>query len=260
MTGRDASFRLQGSECLMTHQIAPPMAALVRKLSAIFTLSDEERQMILGLPVMLRDVRPGHDIVREGDRPDKCGLVVSGWVCRYKATDEGRRQIVSLHIRGDIPDVQSLLLTEMDHSLGAITAAQIAFIAHDRLRPVTRSHPRLAEALWRETLIDASTYREWMLCLGRRSAQQRMGHLFCELNARLAAVDLADKDEYALPITQSVLGDALGLSMVHVNRSLQDLRADGLISWSQGRLKIHDRERLQIFSDFNPHYLHQLAA
>jgi CRP-like cAMP-binding protein len=244
----------------MPDRFARPISALVSKLETIASLNESERQAVRDIPTLDRTLPAGHDFVREGDVPHSCVLVVKGWVCRHKMSESGHRQIVSFHLPGDIPDLQSLLLTRMDHSLTAVTEARIANIAHDRLRALTRTHPRVAEALWRDTLIEASTYREWLLSLGRRPAPVRMAHLICELHARLRVLGLADDNAYALPITQLVMADALGLSPVHVNRSLQDLRAAGLISWAHGSLVIHDMQALAQLGEFAPGYLHQLAA
>lgn len=241
----------------MNQHVIHLMRLLVKKLEAASELSQSEEHTIEALPALQRSWPAGHDIVREGDQPDKCVLIVKGWACRYKTTAQGKRQIVSLHLPGDIPDLQSLFLPSMDHTLGALSGVEVAFIPHERLRAVSVSHPRLARALWRDTLIDASIYREWMLGLGRRNAVDQMGHLFCELHSRLDAVGMLNADHsFDLPITQADLSDALGMSLVHVSRSLQELRRTGLISWTNGRLQILDRPALAEQSDYNPAYLH----
>ena len=139
-------------------------------------------------------------------------------------TAEGKRQILSFHISGDIPDLQSLHLSVMDHSLGTLIPCKLAFIQHDDLRSLMRNHPRLGDLFWRDTLIDAAVFRQWVVNVGRRQALARMAHLLCELLVRLRAVELVEDHAFDLPVTQAELADALGISNVHVNRVLQDLR------------------------------------
>ncbi|WP_244472891.1 Crp/Fnr family transcriptional regulator, partial [Methylobacterium sp. Leaf100] len=146
------------------------MTMLLRKLDSIATLSNEEQEAVRNLPARTRTLEPGQDIVREGDKPSQCCLVLEGWLCRYKILGEGRRQIFSFHIPGDTPDLQSLHLPVMDHSLGTVTVATVAFIPHDSVRDLTLRFPRLGAVLWRDTLIDAAIFREWMTGMGRKSA------------------------------------------------------------------------------------------
>jgi CRP-like cAMP-binding protein len=236
--------------------IQPHAAALLRKLESIASLAPEERAALLRLPLRLKTVATHQDIVREGDSPSECCLIVEGFACRYTLTDGGRRQILSFHISGDIPDLQSLHLTIMDHSLGTLVPSKLAFIQHDDLRSLMRSYPRLGDLFWRDTLIDAAVFRQWMVGLGRRSALSRIAHLLCELLVRLRAVALAEDHAFALPVTQAELADALGISTVHVNRVLQDLRGDNLITLHGGFVKVLDWDRLKQAGEFDPTYLH----
>jgi CRP-like cAMP-binding protein len=229
---------------------------LLRKLDSIATLTDEDRQAILDLPVTVKAFEADADIVRDGDRPSDCCLVLTGFVCRYKITLEGRRQIMGFYIPGDIPDLQSLHLQTMDHSVGTLVRSSVALIPHQSLREMWRRHPNLGEALWRDTLIDAAMFREWLIGIGRRSAYQRIAHLLCELKVRMKAVGLAGDNGCELPITQNEFGDALGLSTVHVNRVLQDLRGEGLIVLRGSFLTIPDWEALKAAGEFDPTYLH----
>lgn len=229
---------------------------LVRKLESIFALSPEERRALDGFNATIRTLPADHDIVRDGDRPSECCLILEGFACRYKLTRAGKRQIFSFHIAGDIPDLQSLHLGVMDHSLGTLTPSRLAFIPHDAVRDLTARFPRLAAAFWRDTLIDAAVFREWMLGLGRREAYGRIAHLLCELLVRFSAVGLANGRAYAMPITQAELGDALGLSTVHVNRTLQELRRDGLITTHAATVTVQDWDRLKAAGEFDPTYLH----
>ena len=238
------------------YDLAPEHDVLVRKLRSIGPLTTDERQALRSLPLTLEALGPDHDIVREGDRPSACCLVVKGFVCRYKLTEDGRRQIFSFHTPGDIPDLQSLHLRVMDHSIKTLTPSKVALIPHESMRDLMRRFPHVADVLWRDTLVDAAIFREWMLGIGRRSALARIAHLFCEIFVRLRAVGLAEGDECKFPITQQEIGDALGLSTVHVNRSLQELRADGLLQLRRGVLRILDWERFKEAGEFDAGYLH----
>ena len=229
---------------------------LIRRLENIFTLSDAEKAAFATLPMQVMDIRTDQDIVREGDRPTRSCLILEGFACMHKMTVKGRRQIMSFFVPGDIPDLQSLHLTVMDCSLGTITPCKLGFIQHEALRALCDRHPRIARALWRETLIDAAIFREWVMNVGRREAYARMAHVMCELVVRLRAVGLAPDDAYELPMTQSEFADALGISTVHVNRTLQAMRADGLIRLSGNQLTIPDWEKLKEAGEFDPAYLH----
>ena len=195
--------------------------------------------------------------MREGDRPTRCCLLIEGFACRYSMTGDGKRQIVSFHIPGEIPDLQSLFITTMDHSLQTVTGCTVGFIQHEVLNDLCDRHPRLARAFWRETLIDAAIFRKWMLNIGRRQAAERMAHLLCEMVTRKRAVGLVEGTTCVWPFTQTEIGDALGLSTVHVNRTLQDdLRAKGLITLTKGMLTVDDWEGLKDLGEFDPTYLH----
>jgi CRP-like cAMP-binding protein len=233
-----------------------PHERLITKLESIADLSAEAKAALSALPIRLRAFEENADIVRQGDRPRECGLVVEGFVCRYKLLGEGQRQIMSFHIPGDIPDLQSLHIKVMDHSLSALTPTQIAFIPHAAVNEVTRNNPEVASAFWRDTLIDAAVFREWLAGVGRRSAHQRIAHVICEVYVKLQSVGLADGESFQLPVTQAELADALGLSSVHVNRVLQDLRRVGLISYRGRFVVIGDWDGLQAAGDFDPGYLH----
>lgn len=232
------------------------MNPLLLKLGSIADLSDEEKQAIVNLPMNVKVCEPDTDIVRDGDRPSDCAVVLSGFVCRYKILLDGRRQIMGFYIPGDIPDLQSLHLHILDNSVSTLARSSIALIPHQNLRDMLRRYPNLCDIFWRDTLIDAAMLREWMIGMGRRSAYQRMAHLLCELQVRLKAVGLAKENGCELPITQNEFADALGLSTVHVNRVLQDLRRDGLIMLRGSILEIPDWEALQTAGEFDPTYLH----
>jgi CRP-like cAMP-binding protein len=233
---------------------------LIRKLNSIHLLSEDDVAAIGSLPLRRHDVPENTDVVLEGDKPVECCLLLEGFLCRYKIVGDGQRQIFSFHIPGDMPDLQSLYLNVMDHSVGALTPSRLAFIPHAAMAALMRERPNLMVAFWRGALIDAAVFREWLAGVDRRSARQRIAHLICEMYVLLDAVDLAPNGRIELPITQAELGDALGLSTVHVNRVLQDLRRDGLIV-SEGRFtSVPEWERLAHAGDFDPGYLHLRAT
>jgi CRP-like cAMP-binding protein len=236
--------------------IHPQTTALIRKLESIAPLTPEEKAALQRLPLRLKTVAADQDIVSEGDTPSECCLLVEGFACRYNVTAQGKRQILSFHISGDIPDLQSLHLDVMDHSLGTLIPCKLAFIRHDDMRRLMRDHPRLGDLFWRDTLIDAAVFRQWVVNVGRRQAPARMAHVLCELLVRLRAVELVEDHIFDLPVTQAELADAMGLSTVHVNRVLQELRSAGLISLHGKALKVLDWEGLKTTGEFDPTYLH----
>src|SRR5215212_8186417 len=231
-------------------------SALIRRLDSIAALSDAERQALAGMPMQVVDLKANQDIVRERSRPTASCLVLKGFACSFKMTGEGKRQILAFHLPGDIPDLQSLHLTVLDSGVGTITPCTVGFVQHQTLHDLCERHPRIARAFWRQTLIDAAMHREWIVNTGRRPAYERMAHLLCETVVRLRAVGLADRDGCDLPITQSEFGDALGLSTVHVNRVLQELRGAGLIVLKGSILSVLDWDGLRAAGDFDPAYLH----
>jgi CRP-like cAMP-binding protein len=184
--------------------------------------------------------------------------VLQGFTATYKMTGDGRRQIHAFHLAGDIPDLPSLHLRVLDNnSIITVTPCRLGFIQHETLRDLCRKQPRIMEAFWRQTLIDAAIFREWMTNIGRREAYSRPAHILCEWIVRLQAVGLVEDHPCDLPMTQSELADAMGVSTVHVNRVLQELRGDGLITLKGNRLEVLDWERLRQAGDFDPTYLHQ---
>ena len=230
---------------------------LVRKMESIADLTSDEQAGLRALPMMVREIPADSDIVRDGDRPSQCCLLLEGMLSRYKyAGEDGRRQILAFHIAGEIPDLQSLYLKTMDHSMAAVVTSKVGFIQHDTMYRFMAEFPRLAGVFWRETLIDAAIFREWMVGMGRRRAPGRIAHFFCEMYVRLDSIGMADEWTVPLPITQEELGDALGLSSVHTNRALQDLRGENLIAFDRGRLTVLDWRRLVAKGEFEDTYLH----
>jgi CRP-like cAMP-binding protein len=234
----------------------PKYNPMIRKIESVFTLADDERHALQTLPMQMVAIKADQDIVREGDAPSRSCLILSGFACTYKVTVQGKRQIVSFNLPGDIPDLPSLHLKVIDNSIGTISPCSVGFITHDDLRDICERYPRLASAFWRETLIDGAIFREWVLNVGRREAYTRMAHVFCELLTRLRAVGLVEDHACDLPITQGEFADAIGVTPVHVNRVLHQLRADGLIELKGDRLTVYDWDKLKEVGEFDPTYLH----
>jgi CRP-like cAMP-binding protein len=232
------------------------LSRLIRKLQTITSLSDDERQAILDLPVRIADLRADADIVREGDRPSQCCLLMDGFLCRHKSLADGKRQILAFYVPGDIPDLLSLHIEVMDHSLAAVAPSKVAYIPHDALRRLTDEKPRIAAVLWRDTLIDASVFREWIVNVGGRDAYSRIAHLICEVFLKLKVVGLVNGSTFDFPVTQTEIGDATGLSTVHVNRTVMELRGNGLIELERGRCTILNHQKLEEAGMFDPAYLH----
>jgi CRP-like cAMP-binding protein len=235
-----------------------PHERLIRALEIVGGPLSEEDQRAIKTYVVgpLKTYQTREDIVVEGDRPNQIAIVVKGLCCRYKLLADGSRQIMSLHIPGDAPDVESLFLKRMDHSLGTLDGAVILHVPHESMFKMFEEAPRVQQLFWHWTLIEASIFREWIVNVGRREAYSRIAHLLCETVTRLRAAGLSDGVTCDLPITQTELADATGLSAVHVNRSVQNLRKDGLISFRAGSLTVMDWSGLVQAAGFDPAYLH----
>jgi CRP-like cAMP-binding protein len=226
---------------------------LVRKLDTHLRLSADERRAILGLPSTVRTLQAGQELSRDGEQPSHCTLVLSGFLCRSRTLLEGKRQILSLHLPGDVPDLDGLHL-KSDLSLAALTRSEVVLIPHPALHELCAKFPALAGALWRESLADAAILRERVV-MGRRSARARVAHFLCELMARLQAAGLSDGRTGPMPLSQIELADATGLTNVHVNRTLQDLRGEKLIMLSGAKLTVLDWPGLAKVGEFDPTYL-----
>jgi CRP-like cAMP-binding protein len=238
----------------------PTLAALITKLMVSNILDQDDIRAIQKLPIRHKEFGPREIIVAEGDRPHECCLISEGFAYRSKTTSDGARQILSLHIPGEIPDLQSLHLKQMDHDLSTLTRCKLEFVPHEAIRALTRTRPNVASALWRETLIDSAIFREWVVNLGRRSATARTGHIIAELYCRLEAIGQARDGAFVFRITQAELADCLGLTYVHVNRVLQDFRRERLLSLNRSEFRVLDQKRLEEIADFAPAYLHQSPA
>jgi CRP-like cAMP-binding protein len=232
------------------------LAPFFRKLECRDALTDAEHEALAACAAALVDYPAGADLVCEGDRPDHSTLVVTGFATRYRVLSEGQRQITAIHVPGDFVDLHSFPLKEMDHSVGALSACRVVQFPHRALTGITENWPHLTRMLWLMTLLDGAIFREWIVAMGRRSAVEQMAHLICELDTRLDIVGLAHDHSFTLPATQNDLGDALGLSAVHINRVLQELRGEKLISWQGQTVEILDWPALQTRAEFDPRYLH----
>jgi CRP-like cAMP-binding protein len=233
---------------------------VVKKLSRLAPLDAAAREAIASLPHRLQDVGPRQTLVREGDVPGECCVLLDGHACRFKGTAKGERQIVSFHMQGDILDLQLMQLPRADHSVQTITAGKVAWISRDALHQVRRSSQLINDALWRDALIDASIFREWVLNVGRRDARTRIAHVLCEFATRRQAAGLGSPEHFVLPMTQEDIADATGLTVVHVNRTLQTLGREGVIRRNGREVWIADWEIMREVGDFDAAYLHQAAA
>jgi CRP-like cAMP-binding protein len=229
---------------------------LVQKLEFGADLSDDDRRKLQGLIAETRTFSPREDVIRQGERPEFVHAMLDGYACRYKTVPDGGRQIMAWLVPGDLCDVHVSLLGEMDHSIGALSACTIGFIPRAAIDAVAEAGGRVNRALWWATLVDEAILREWMVGMGRRSADKQIAHLFCELRVRLHSVGLVTDTSFELPVTQEEMADTVGISPVHVNRVLQQLRQEDLIVLKGKQLTILDVERLEAFADFDPNYLH----
>lgn len=232
------------------------LAPLARRWQRSIALSDAEQTALIALPATRRTFAKDAFIVREGETASTCGLLLAGFAYRQKFVGNGARQIISLHIPGEFVDLQNCLLPIADHNVQSLDQCEIALIPKSALLDLGRQHPNLARAMWLDTLVDSSIFREWVVNVGRRDARSRIAHLLCELALRLKASGAVRDGVYQFPLTQEQLADATGLTAVHTNRTLQALRKDGLISLSSNALVVLDWERLRDVGDFSERYLH----
>ena len=236
------------------------LAPMVAKLGQWRPLEDSDRHALLALPFRVIKFRPQEYIVREGDRPQYSCLMLSGFAFRHKIASNGGRQIFSIHMKGDLADLQNSLLGRADHNLQALNHVEVALIPVEAIEELAFARPGIGRSMWYETLVDASIFREWTLNVGRRDARTRAAHLLCEFALRLEAAGLGERCNYRLPMTQEQLADALGLTSVHTNRVLMALGQEGLISRSQRAVQIADWHKLAAVGDFDPAYLHMEGA
>jgi CRP-like cAMP-binding protein len=245
------------SVSLATNGTSKAANPLIQKLGRFVPLVEAERDALRHLSRNAKIYRRGTELIAEGDKPVSIFLLLEGWAFRFKHLADGRRQITAYLVPGDMCDVQIFLFEKMDHSIGVLSDAKVVKIPAVELLALMDRFPRIERALHWATLVDEATLREWLLNVGQRSAKQKLAHLFCELSIRLQVVGLVDDCGcYTIPPIQSELADTTGMTTVHVNRSLQSLRADCVIATKNGKLTILDFKRLAQVADFNEDYLH----
>ncbi|PZN95349.1 MAG: Crp/Fnr family transcriptional regulator [Hyphomicrobiales bacterium] len=232
---------------------------LVRSMELRDMVSPEERGLIEGMTMRRRLLRKGEELVSQHSQPSESCIVLSGFTAREVVLDDGKRQITALHIPGDFVDLHAFLLKVMDHSVVALTDCEAAYVPHRELLRVIDRSAHLGRLFWLSTVIDGAIQRAWITSSGRRAATAHLGHLICELYLRLQAVDLARDGTFSFPVAQGELADALGFSLVHVNRTLQELRATGFVRWKGSTITILDFDGLAVLSQFDPTYLNLIT-
>ena len=226
--------------------------ALIEKLTRRDVVSASEIAALAEVLDPPRKVDAHVDIVLEHAYAEHSILLLEGFTARYSTLSDGRRQITEINVAGDFVDLHSLLMKQMDHGVVTLTPCVIAHAPHSRLRRLTEEHAHLTRLLWLDTIVDAAIHRQWLVAMGRRSGLGHLAHLVCELFTRLSAVGLTEGQTFNLPLTQTVLSDALGLSTVHVNRLIAELRREGLVRWSNPQVEILDWPRLSQIAEFDP--------
>jgi CRP-like cAMP-binding protein len=229
---------------------------VLRRLQTRGPLDEADKAAVRALPFTFRTLEPAAYLVREGEPPEMCALLLTGFAYRHKVTGEGARQIMSVHMPGEFLDLQNSFLEVADHNVQALTRCDIAAVPVPALRKLSQEHPRVGRAMWVDTLIDAAIFREWIVNVGRRDSISRIAHLLCEFALRLEAAGLAHNRRYDMPMTQEQIADCTGLTPVHVNRVLKELGRLGLIEREKRSVSIVEWNQLQQIGDFNTRYLH----
>lgn len=229
---------------------------LVERWSKHSKLSDADRNALLGLPFARKSFGRDAYIVRQGQKATDCCLLLKGFAYRQKLIRNGSRQIISFHVPTEFVDLQNGLLAVADHNVQCLDGCEVALFPRKALMELAEQSPGIRLAMWVDTLIDASIFREWVVNVGRRDSRARIAHLLCELVVRLDGIGANHHGTYDFPITQEQLADATGLTPVHTNRTLQGLRKAGLIQLGSKSLKVLDWEKLRDVGDFDELYLH----
>lgn len=233
-----------------TSSLQPFLDRLTRRS----VLSDREQQRILELPIQVRQVGPNEDFVRLGERVDQACFVVDGLIGRFDQNSRGDRQITALHIPGDMPDLHSVVQPTATSALQALTTSTILQVPHAALRAAAADYPAIAEALWRDTMVDSMILAQWVVNVGRRDAKSRVAHLLCEMACRYMAAPKDGKLRFQFPMTQQHLADTTGLTAVHVNRTLKALQNIGTV-FRHKTVWVADWNALVQTGDFDPVYL-----
>ena len=254
---RDSSDSRRLWGCAMNNEPDPALTPMLRKLRLWAPLDAADELALLALPHSIVPIEKQQALITEGDAVAHCWVILSGYCVRYKIVGDGGRQILSIHMKGDLVDLQNALLGVADHGVQALTQCKMAKIPIEAIRELSNIRPTIKDALWYDTLVDGSIHREWVANVGRRDGQTRIAHLLCEFALKLEAVSLGEQLDYELPMTQDQLADATGMTPVHVNRVLKALERDGLIERATARfVRIGDWKKLAAAGDFNRDYLH----
>ena len=240
----------------MSHGPESALMPMLRKLEHWHQFTDLEREAILSLPHNIRQLDANQYLVWDGDRPTTCALLTEGYAYRHKIAGNSGRQILSIHMKGDLIDLQNSLLGVADHNVQMLTSGRVALIPIEAVRELVLRIPAVCLAMWYESLVETSIFREWILNVGRRDARTAIAHLLCEFALRLEVAEVGHATSYELPITQEQLADAVGLTSVHVNRTLMRLESEGLIRRNKRTIFIDDWQQLSKVADFEPRYLH----
>lgn len=231
------------------------MKALIRSLERRDTLTYAEVEVLTSLPHRMEKLPAHTDLVLEGSRPTESCLILSGMAARYNLVSDGRRQISAVHVAGDFVDLHSFMLESMDHSVTALSNVSVAYVPHSALLQITKSQPHLTRLFWLLTLVDAATHRQWLTAAGRLAPTAQLARFLSEVLKRMEAVGLVEDLRFDLPMNQATLADALGLSTIHVHRTVQDIRRRGLVSWAGTTVTVLDRAGLERLGEFDPSYL-----
>jgi CRP-like cAMP-binding protein len=232
------------------------MEHLLKRLAWTEALREREKAQLIGSISDVRSFAARDQIVTADEPVSFSSVILEGMACREKVLWSGERQITAFHLSGDFCDLHTYMLKTIPDSVKAITPCRVATVPHDRLDAITSESPRIAHLLWKSTLIDAAIYRRWLVCIGRQTALSRLSHLFCEFYLRLRLIGATDAFTCQLPLTQTDLADALGLSLVHTNKTSAQIRRRGLATLANRILTIHNWDRLREIAEFDPHYLH----
>ena len=229
----------------------------IDKLERFADLSPEDVNVLAAATAMPRKVAARRDLIREGDRPGPMFVLLEGWACRYKILPTGSRQILAFMMPGDCCNLHVGLLAEMDHSIQAITPSVVATIDRAQMDAIFDEHRAVAKAMYIAQLVDEGTLRSWITSMGRRSSIERVAHLMCELYLRARNVGLTSEPQFALPLSQLLLADALGMTPVHLNRVIKELRLGGAMTLQRGSLIITNPAKLVEIAGFDENYLHR---
>lgn len=229
----------------------------ISKLQGLGGLGPEDVAALAAATARSRSVPARHDLIREGDRPGPVFIILEGWACRYKILPSGTRQVLAFLMPGDSCDLHIGLLAEMDHNIQSITPARFATIDRADMDAMMDRHRGIAHAMYVSQLIDEGTMRAWITSMGRRTSVERVAHLMCELYLRARNIGLPCEPSLSLPLSQLLLADSLGMTPVHLNRVLRELRLRGAMTLQRGSLSIADPNKLIEIAGFDENYLHR---